>query len=106
MRWIEIIMLRTTREVPKFLCASWLNRFEETDEHFRLKEIRVFRQQNVRTDFHIRIEWESQEQFVGKTPLGMRLGHMLRTFGLVSHSVWTPMETHEFKIGEIKKKQV
>jgi len=88
MRWMEIITLRTADTKGKQAAQDLLAQVDRPGADTRQQGFKLYHNAEVETDLSIHIEWNSETNGQGKSPLGVELAHALKGFGLVNHSVW------------------
>ena len=92
MRRLEVITLRSTRNIPKSVISQLLRQIEKADPAERPEGIRIYHHLGVDSDLSIHVHWNSEAGRERKSPLGLMLSHALRDFGLLNHSVWIESE--------------
>lgn len=88
MKWVEIITLRSPKNINKQFVDELLQELGESDTPKQLVEIRIYHHSVVETDLSIHIYWKSELGSQNKSPLGLKLSYALRNLGLLNHSVW------------------
>jgi hypothetical protein len=96
MKWIEIITLRSPKNINKQFLDELLKELGESDTPKHLVEIRIYHHSVVETDLSIHIYWESEQGSQHKSPLGLKLTYALRNLGLLNHSIWVQTAALEF----------
>lgn len=85
MRILEVIHLRMMGDAPEDL-AEWVRAAAE-DAHDAV-EARVYRHSRLEGDLLIHLHRKEAAESARVSALGMRLASLLRSHGLVEHSVW------------------
>lgn len=88
MKWIEVIMLQSAAENPKTIEQEIEKLAGNTGNGSSLREIRLYRHALLDNDLSVHLLWDSEKAEPQGSALGLCLSHVLKEFGLVSHSVW------------------
>lgn len=88
MKWIEIITLRSLEKTNKHMVDELLQQLVRQKESGLAASIGVYHHPTVETDLSIHINWETEAQPPGKSPLGEQLSYALKGLGLFSYSIW------------------
>ncbi len=56
----------------------------------RKVKMNLYRRALVENDLSIHLDWETEKAEIQGSATGLCLSHVLREFGLVSHTVWLP----------------
>ena len=88
MKWIEIIKLRIAESNRAPLPHQLAEIISGINSEGGLAEIKLCRHAIVESDLSIHLYWESERPAPQGSAAGLILMHMLKTFGLISHSVW------------------
>lgn len=97
MKRLEIITLRSRRNIPTSVISELLRQIEKADPTERPVRIRIYHHVGVDSDLSIHIHWNSEVGNERKSPLGLMLSHVLRDFGLLNHSVWIEEEREDYR---------
>lgn len=88
MKWIEIIKLQVAdsdRESVKHELSKLISKI---DHKGGLCDVKTYHNALVNSDFSITLYWKSGKVEQQGSATGLSLIHMLKAFGLISHSVW------------------
>ncbi len=88
MKWIEVVVLRTSENIPVKQISQLIKQSRLNDELHQPQEIKTFRNTDIETDLCIHIIWDTDEVFSGESPVKHRLTRMLKPYGLVCQSSW------------------
>lgn len=88
MKWIEIITLRSLVKESRQLVDELLHQVAQQREPEPAATIRVYHHPTIETDLSIHIQWETETQKPGNSPLGEQLSYALKGLGLLNHSIW------------------
>ena len=83
MKWLEIIELRSVGKHRAQVEQGLADLTAGADP-----EVNVYRNLTVNTDWSIHLQYESDQDDIRESPLGLRMAAALREFGLVHHCVW------------------
>jgi hypothetical protein len=88
MKWIEIIELRSTcnawKELETILQEFIKQLAKETEE----QKVKFYTRITMDTDFSIHLFHDSGKVENSGSPLGIKLVSALKSYGLVSHTIW------------------
>jgi len=88
MKWMEIIKLQVAdsdRESVKHQLSELIS---NVDHNGGLCDVKVYHNALVNSDLSINLCWKSGKVEPQGSATGLCLIHVLKTFGLTSHSVW------------------
>jgi len=88
MKWIEIIKLRVAESNRESLDQELAEIISGVNLEQGLGEIKLYRHVVVDSDLSIHLYWESERPAPQGSAAGLCLMHLLKAFGLISHSVW------------------
>jgi hypothetical protein len=88
MKWVEIIKLRVAESNRDSLNQQLAEIILGVNLGEGLGEIKLYRHAVVDSDLSIHLYWESERPVQQGSAAGRWLMHMLKAFGLISHSVW------------------
>ena len=91
MKWVEVIMVRSTGRTPSRLASTLKELMNDVDRDRGEVSIRVFHRENIETDYCIVLFREEETAKSGGNRLGLRLVAVLKEFGMVHHTVWMEM---------------
>jgi len=103
MKWMEIIKLRVADSNRDSLAQQLAEIIPGINLEQGLREIKLYRRAVVDSDVSIYLYWESKRPAPHGSAAGFCLMHMLKAFGLISHSVWIEKEDQEH--AEVTEKQ-
>ena len=92
MKWLEVIMVRSADSEGKMLAKALKNLMGEVVKSDGHAGLRVFRRENLKTDFCIVLCHAGEKSEAGGSPLGFHIIAALREVGLIHHTVWDEME--------------
>jgi len=88
MKWVEIIKLQVAeidRESVKHQLPELMSK---VDHNGGLYDVKVYHNALVNSDLSVNLYWKSGKVEPQGSAAGLCLIHVLKTFGLTSHSVW------------------
>jgi hypothetical protein len=88
MKWVEIIKLQVAeidRESVKHQLPELMSK---VDHNSGLYDVKVYHNALVSSDLSINLYWKSGKVEPQGSATGLGLIYVLKTFGLISHSVW------------------
>jgi len=88
MKWIEIIKLRVAESSGDPFPRQLAEIISGIHRERGLVEIRLYRRTLLESDLSIHLYWDSEQPAPQGSAAGLFLMHMLKAFGLISHSVW------------------
>ncbi|MCP5053916.1 MAG: hypothetical protein GY940_42505 [bacterium] len=88
MKWLEIIELRSVGKHQALVEQEFAELVTGVDPEVKPEAINVYHNSILETDWSIHLHYESEQEDILKSPLGLRLAAALKEFGLVHHSVW------------------
>ncbi|MFA5182960.1 MAG: hypothetical protein WC405_16705 [Syntrophales bacterium] len=88
MKWIEIIKLRIAESNRYPLPHQLAEIISGVNHEGGLGEIKLYCHAMLDSDLSIHLYWESERPEPQGSAAGLFLIHMLKAFGLISHSVW------------------
>ena len=88
MKWMEVIKLRIAGDEPESVEQKVINLIAEVNHNGGIKEIKLYRHAMLHTDLSVHLFWESESTESFGSATGLCLVHLLKEFGLISHSVW------------------
>jgi len=94
MKWIEIIKLRVAESNRDSLDQELAEIISGVKLEQGLGEIKLYRHTVVVSDLSIHLYWESERPAPQGSAAGLCLMHILKAFGLISHSVWVEEAAH------------
>lgn len=92
MKWVEVIQLRSVENKHDRLESKLHRLIEEVNKEKKRRAIVAYNHALVDTDFSIHLFHDSKKVKMNGSRLGLRLASVLKTFGLVNHSVWIKMK--------------
>jgi hypothetical protein len=92
MKCAEVIMVRSTDRNSNLLAATLEELMEDVLREAGDERIRVFRRENIETDYCIVLFHEEKTAKSGGSRLGLRLAAAFKEFGMVHHTVWNEMD--------------
>jgi hypothetical protein len=88
MKWMEVIKLRMAEKEPQSVEQKILKLIKDVGNGRRIKDIKLYHNVLVGNDLSINLYWESGKAEPQGSTTGLCLVHILREYGLISHSVW------------------
>jgi hypothetical protein len=88
MKWMEVIKLRIAGGNPELVEQRIVKLIKEVITNGSMKGIKLYRHAVVDNDLSIHLYWESEKAEPQGSANGLCLVHVLKEFGLISHSVW------------------
>lgn len=88
MRLLEIITLRSTGSDRLKAALEVLEQMAYSEMVENQASWHSYRNAEVESDLCIHLLWDSEETCSQKSPLGLRLAHLLRDFGFIHHAIW------------------
>lgn len=88
MKWMEVIRLRIAENTPQLVEQEIMKLIMEVGYNSSMKDIKLYRHAAVANDLNINLHWESGGAEPQGSATGLCLVHVLKEYGLVSHSVW------------------
>ena len=92
MKWIETINLRSAGIPIESIEQRIPSSVADVDQSKNLVSVQVYRHAAVDTDLSVHLLFDSSEPDPQPSALGQRLASALKSYGLVSHSVWIEKE--------------
>ena len=88
MRWIEVIKIQTGGCDQASLERQITELISNIGDSNGVKEIKLYHSAHVNSDLSIHLYWKSGKIEAQGSVAGLCMAHLLKEFGLVSHSVW------------------
>ena len=88
MKWMEVIRLRIAEKNPELVEPEIVKLITEVGYNGNMKDIKLYRHAVVDNDLNVNLHWESGNAEPQGSATGLCLVHVLKEYGLVSHSVW------------------
>lgn len=88
MKWMEIIKLRIAQENPELIEQKIVKIINDVNNNGNKKTIKFYHHAMLDNDVSIFIHWESEKVEPQGSATGLCLFHVLKEYGLISHSVW------------------
>lgn len=88
MKWMEVIRLRIAENTPHLVEQKIMKLITEVGYNGNIKDIKLYRHAAVANDLNVNLHWESGNVEPQGSTTGLCLVHVLKDYGLVSHSVW------------------
>jgi len=86
--WMEVIKLRIAGDKPESVEQKVVKMITEVNHNGKMKDIKVYRHALLDNDLSVHLHWESGKAEPQGSATALCLVHLLKEFGLVSHSVW------------------
>jgi hypothetical protein len=88
MKWMEVIKLRIAENDPELVENKIVSIITDVNNNGNMNEIRLYRHAMLDNDVSIHLYWESEKVESQGSATGLCLLHVLKEYGLISHSVW------------------
>jgi hypothetical protein len=88
MKWMEVIKLRIAETSPELVEQKIIKLITDVNKYDSMKEIKLYRHAMLDNDVSVHLLWESEKIEPQGSATGLCLLHVLKEFGLISHSVW------------------
>ena len=88
MQWMEEIKLRIAEKDPELVEGKIMKLIKDLGNNGSMKEIKLYHSAVVDNDMSVHLHWETETTEPQGSATGLCLVHVLREFGLISHSVW------------------
>ena len=88
MKWIEIIRLRSQGDIQDSVIDELLRSVANGDQGDGLISMKVYRNAWINADVSVHLHWKSASVEPSESALGVRLAHIFKELGLISHSAW------------------
>lgn len=88
MKWMEVIKLRIAEKNPESVEQEIEKLIKELGNNGSMKDIKLYHNAVVDNDLSVHLNWESGNAEPQGSATGLCLVHVLKEFGLISHSVW------------------
>ena len=88
MKWMEVIKLRIAETSPELVEQKIIKLITDVNKYDSMKEIKLYRHVMLDNDVSVHLLWESEKIEPHGSATGLCLLHVLKEFGLISHSVW------------------
>jgi hypothetical protein len=92
MKWMEVIELRTAETNPEIVQQTITTLIVEFGRTGSRKDIKMYRDALLENVASIHVHWSSGRAEPQGSATGLCMAHILKEFGLVSHSVWIEAE--------------
>jgi hypothetical protein len=88
MEWMEVIKLRIAEKKQELVEHELVKLVADVGSSGDMKDIKFYHNAVVDNDLSIHLHWESVKAEPQGSATGLCLVHLLKEFGLISHSVW------------------
>ena len=88
MKWMEVIKLRIAETSPELVEQKIIKLITDVNKYDSMKEIKLYRHAMLDNDVSVFLHWESEKVEPQGSAKGLCLFHVLKEYGLISHSVW------------------
>ena len=85
---MEVIKLRIAGEDPESVEQKVVRLITDVNHNGSIKAINLYRHAMLENDLSVHLHWESESTEPQGSATGLCLVHLLKEFGLISHSVW------------------
>jgi hypothetical protein len=87
MKWMEVIKLRIAQENPELIEQKIVKIITDVKNGSK-NEIKFYHHAMLDNDVSVFLHWESEKVEPQGSAKGLCLFHVLKEYGLISHSVW------------------
>lgn len=87
MNWLEILSVTGAGPEERIKIIELCGKLRVPRMSGRSAKLSVYGN-SFSAELSVHIHWRSQAAPVGRSPLGLALGHTLGDYGLVTHSLW------------------
>ena len=91
MKWLEVIMVRSSGSNVKILSNTLQDLMADMARRGGSDDIRIFCRENLETDICIVLFHSGKKTQTGGSPLGLRIVTEFKAVGLVHHTIWNEM---------------
>lgn len=95
MKWMEVIKLRATEKKPELVEQMLMELITEFGKTSGMKDMKMYRNALLENDACILIYWASGKAEPQGSATGLCIAHILKEFGMVSHSIWVEGKSTE-----------
>ena len=88
MKWVETIKLRVSESDRKSVNQELSELILKLPLEGGLSEIKLYQHALLKNDFSINLYGQSERLMPQGSPTGLCLLHLVKPFGLITHSVW------------------
>jgi hypothetical protein len=88
MQWMEVVKLRIAEKNPESVEKEVVKLIKELGNNGSMKDIKLYRNALVDNDLSVHLLWETDNAEPQGSATGLCLVHVLKEYGLISHSVW------------------
>ncbi|HYA14611.1 MAG TPA: hypothetical protein VEF33_09765 [Syntrophales bacterium] len=88
MEWMEIIKLRIAEKTQESVEKEIEELIKDLSNNGNMKNIKLYHNALVDNDLSVHLHWESGKAEPQGSATGLCLVHVLKEFGLISHTVW------------------
>ncbi|MGA3208580.1 MAG: hypothetical protein ABSE05_12250 [Syntrophales bacterium] len=88
MQWMEAIKLRIAEKKPGAVEREIVKLIKELGDNGNMKDIKLYHDAVVDNDLMVHLYWDTDSAEPQGSATGLCLVHVLRDYGLISHSVW------------------
>jgi hypothetical protein len=88
MQWMEVVKLRIAEKNPESIEKEVMKLIKELGNNGNMKDIKLYHDAVVDNDLMVHLYWETDNAEPQGSATGLCLVHVLRDYGLISHSVW------------------
>ncbi|MFW2368843.1 MAG: hypothetical protein ACN4GW_20695 [Desulforhopalus sp.] len=92
MMWLEVIHIRVTDHECDRVLPVFTSLLKEIHEEESCKKAKFFRRALLKNDVCLHLYHESENAGIEGSPVGLRLATIIKSFGMVNHTVWTENE--------------
>jgi hypothetical protein len=88
MQWMEVVKLRIAEKDPESVEQEIVKLIKELGDKGNMKDTKLYHDAVVDNDLMVHLYWETDNAEPQGSATGLCLVHVLKEYGLISHSVW------------------
>ena len=92
MQWMEEIKLRIADKNPEVVEGKIMKIIKDLGDNGDMKEVNLYHSAVVNNDVSVHLYWDTEGAEPQGSATGLCLVHVLREYGLISHSVWVDLK--------------
>ena len=88
MKWMEVVKLRIAEKKQESVEQEVVKLIKELGDKGNMKDIKLYHNAVVDNDLSVHLCWETDNAEPQGSATGLCLVHVLKEYGLISHSIW------------------
>ena len=104
MQWMEEIKIRIADKNPEVVEGKIMRLIKDLGDNGGMKEIKLYHSAVVNNDVSVHLYWDTEGAEPHGSAMGLCLVHVLREYGLISHSVWVDPKRTLAEMGSSPKR--